>query len=449
VHQAKCRLVDSIGCAIGALGSPPARIARAIAEQTSSTQPATVFGSRHRTSPELAAFANATMIRYLDYNDMFSSAGGGGGHPSDLISAALAVGESVGSSGEEVLLSIVAGYEVLGRITGVVRLRELGWDQGIHVVVGAAMAAGKLLGLDRDQLGHAISLAIIPNICTRAARVGELSMWKGCATAGATKAGVFAAILAANGMTGPPAPFDGYDGIKHRITGPFDLEMPAVPDRFVIEQVHTKCWPAEYNAQGAIELMLRLREGIDPRVVERIEVATYWLAYSEIGMEPEKWSPHSRETADHSLPYLLAVALLDGDIRVDSFTAERIADPRVHELLPRIGIVEDTDYSARFPGELLCSIVIRLADGTEVSGEIAHPRGHVRNPIGDADLDHKFEGIVASLREPDRVACLSVRSALWKTETVENIGEVLEPLSGVEVPDASRPELDGPARARE
>src|SRR5260221_4190204 len=142
MHHAKRRLVDSLACAIGAIGSPPARIARALAADVSSAHPATAIGAKQGTSPELAAFANTTMVRYLDYNDMYFAPIGGGGHPSDLISGALAVGESLGRSGSEVARAIVVGYEVLGRLAGTVRLRERGWDHGVHIVVSAPADAG-------------------------------------------------------------------------------------------------------------------------------------------------------------------------------------------------------------------------------------------------------------------------------------------------------------------
>src|SRR5260221_5298559 len=240
VHHAKRRLVDSLACAIGAIGSPPARIARALAADVSSARPATVIGAKQGTSPELAAFANTAMVRYLDYNDMYFAPISGGGQPSDLISGALAVGESLGRSGAEVIRAIVVGYEVLGRLAGTVRLRERGWDQGVPVGGAAAMEAGVLLGLDKEQLGHPGSPAVIPNPTTRATRVGELSMWKGCATADAVRNGIFAAQLAGQGMSGPPEPLDGFDGIKQRVTGPFDLAIPALQDHFANEVAHTQ-----------------------------------------------------------------------------------------------------------------------------------------------------------------------------------------------------------------
>lgn len=439
LHQARLRLVDSLGCAIGAIDCPPAAIARELAAEVSSTRPATAIGLARPTTPDAAAFANTAMVRYLDFNDMYFSPIGGGAHPSDVIPTALAVGESVRAQGIDVLCAIVAGYEVLGRLAGTVRLRERGWDQGIHVVVATAMIAGKLLGLDRQRLAEAVSLAIIPNVTTRATRVGELSMWKGCATAGSARAGIYAAQLAGRGMTGPAEPFDGFDGIKHRVTGPFELAFDLPPGTFVIEEVHTKYWPAEYNAQAPIDLAIEMRDRIAIEEIDRIDVETYWLAYSEIGMEPEKWQPGTRETADHSLPYLLAVALADGDVDDQSFGPDRLGDPGLRSLMERIHVSESKDYSARFPAELLCSIAITTRDGREVRGEIAHPRGHVRNPLSDAEIDHKFDGLIARRPEADRQRCRDLRASLWAFDEVADVATVLQPLGALATTSSGSP----------
>jgi 2-methylcitrate dehydratase len=371
------------------------------------------------------------MVRYLDFNDMYFSPVGGGGHPSDLIPTALAMGQALHCGGRDVLHAIVIGYEVLGALAGTVRIRERGWDQGLNAVVAAAMIAGKLHGLSKEQLGHAVALAVVPHVPTRQTRVGELSMWKGAATAGAARNGMFAALLASKGMTGPPGAFDGFDGIKQLVTGPFDLTLPALPDSYVIERIHTKYRPAEYNAQGALDVILRLRDNFALDAIERIDVETYWLAYSEIGMEPAKWDPRTRETADHSIPYLLAVALVDGAIDLRSYTPERVLDPALRPIMRKITVRENKDYSRRFPAELLVKITITAKGGKTITEELAYPRGHTRNPVTDAELDQKFDALVDTRGPRDAAVCRELRKTLWAFDAVRDVSTALEPLAGL------------------
>lgn len=435
VEATVARLVDSVGCAIAAIDSEPARIARRLASRVRGSDGATAIGLPVPTTPELAAFANSIMVRYLDCNDMAFTLRGAGGHPSDLIPAALAVGEAVGASGADVVRAVALGYEVNGALAGAVWLRERGWDQGLNVVAAAAMMAGALLGLTHDQLGHAVALAVTPNVPVRQTRVGHLSMWKGCATAGAVRNGIFAAMLAREGMTGPPNAYEGSSGIWEQVTGPFELRLPVHPDAMVIEGVATKPRPAEYNAQGPIDLILDLRRSVAIEDVAAIDVDTYHLTYHEIGSDPAKWSPTSRETADHSLPYLLAVALLDGRIDVESCSPARIADPVIKPLMDRITIRERADFTARFPAELPNEIRITLTDGTVVTRAGAFPLGHPRNPLSPSDLDRKFEELIATRPDADRAAALQVRSGLWSLWEAPDLTPVMSPLGRLSTQD--------------
>jgi len=424
IHEVKRRLVDSFGCIVGGRGSAPARIARRLASQSQGALSATAVGLRPKTTVELAAFANTVMVRFLDYNDMHFTPRGGGQHPSDLIPAALAVGEGLGACGLDVLLGIVVAYEIGAALAGVTRIRERGWDQGTFTVVAAAMGAGKLLGLSRDQLAHAASVAVTSNIATRQTRVGHLSMWKGSATAAANRNGIFAALLAREGMTGPTAAFVGKDGIMDLITGPFTLDLRLPHARpFAAESSSLKFYPAEYNSQSALDVILGLRTRAPVDEIEDIHVETYWLAYSEIGMEPAKWDPHTRETADHSLPYLLAAALLDGRITPTSFTDERIADPALRRLMQRISVAERADFSERFPAELNTRIVIRLRSGAVVEGQAAVPHGHAQDPLTDDEVNEKCDALCASAN--DVRLCRELKQAFWTFDTMDNVAEVL------------------------
>ena len=430
-HHVRRRLVDSFGCAVAAIDCPPAVIAREIASETTSTAPATVIGLARPSTVELAAFANTVMVRYLDCNDMYFTARGGGGHPSDMIPTALAVGEAVAATGPEVMAAIVIGYEVNGALASGVWLRERGWDQGLNIVAATSMMAGALLRLDRDQLGHALALAVTPNVPVRQTRVGHLSMWKGCATAGAVRNGIFAATLAQRGMTGPPKPFEGSSGIWDQVTGPFELQFPVSADEFVIEDVHTKIRPAEYNAQGPIDLALDVRDGLDLDDIDAIELETYWLAYHEIGMDPPKWDPRTRETADHSLPYLIAVALVDGVIDQQSCAPERVIDPALRPLMNKISIRERAEFTERFPSEIISRLVVRLTNGEEVVRQTSYPRGHRRNPVTDGEIDEKFDRMVVDRDASDLELCSRLREQLWGLDDVKDIADVMRPLGGL------------------
>ena len=260
VHQVKRTLVDTLGCAMGGFVSEPAKIARGMASTVTSTTPARVLGTTEYTSPDMAGFANGVMVRYLDCNDSYFSPGGG--HPSDMIPAVLAVADPMVADGRTVVTAIALAYEVFCRLSDVVVAGNLGWDQGMFSVIGAACGAGKVLGLDQERMANAISLAITPSLPLAVTRSGELSMWKGCATAAATRSAIFAVTLAAEGMNGPQEPFDGKRGLWEQAVGK-PVEIPAFPlggsrsddDPFRITQTIVKSYPSQIHTQAPIGLL--------------------------------------------------------------------------------------------------------------------------------------------------------------------------------------------------
>jgi 2-methylcitrate dehydratase len=253
-------------------------------------------------------------------------------------------------------------------------------------------------------------------------------MWKGCATAAAGRNGVFAALLAQEGMTGPDKPFSGKDGIFELVTGPMDIDL-GLPNRqpYVIESSNFKLHPAEYNSLGSLDIIFSLGDLIQAEDVESIEVETYWLAYSEIGMEPEKWDPKSRETADHSLPYLIASAIIDRGISQDTFLQSRLSNTGTRELMRRISVRENKAYSARFPNELTSSIQIKLRSGEVIERQVSFPRGHRLNPPSDPEIDEKFNSICRE--RSDLAACLSARDAVWKLDSLHRVSDLFELLA--------------------
>jgi 2-methylcitrate dehydratase len=250
-------------------------------------------------------------------------------------------------------------------------------------------------------------------------------MWKGCATAASAQAGVFAALLAREGMTGPTAAFEGRHGLCEQVTGPFELGPlggDGVP--FGIERTNLKFFPSEYHSQAPLWIALELREKVRVEDIESIDVETYYTAYSEIGSEPEKWEPKTRETADHSLPYLLALGLSDGRIDAESFSEARIGDPALRALMQRIRIAENPAYTREFPAKLMTRIEVTLRSGERVEGLASYPKGHAKNPMSDADVESKFAGLANDVLEPARRERLL--RALWNIERSQNPSEVLD-----------------------
>jgi len=426
IQAAKRHLIDSLGCAIGGHGSEPAAIARRLAPVWNGAPSARLLGDGRATTPEAAAFANSVMIRFLDANDTYIARGSG--HPSDMLGAVLAAAEAAGASGQDLLLATVIGYEVFGAMADQVPLRDRGWDQSVFVAPASAAAAGVLLGLSSAQVADAIAIAVTASVGTRQTRAGELSMWKGCATAMAAKAGLFAAQLAKEGMTGPTAAFEGRHGLAEQVTGPFEIGALGGTGRpFAVERANFKFFAAEYHAQAPLTMALRLREKVGLEEIEAIDVQIYAMAYSEIGSEPAKWDPQTRETADHSLPYMLAIALRDGRITPASFEPERYLDPSLRPVMNRIRVAESPEFTRRFPQELSSQIDVTTRSGQRFTERAEYPKGHARNPMTDADVESKFRDLAGGALGTER-ASAALRT-LWRLDEAPRAGVVLDALT--------------------
>jgi 2-methylcitrate dehydratase len=416
-------LLDTLGCAIGGYHSEPARIARRLAARVSSTPPASVWGSGESSSVDAAAFANGVMVRYLDFNDTYMSQEVA--HPSDMIPAILAVAEARHASGKEALLAIATAFEVFASFADTCNLFNKGFDHGLYISFGTTAGLGRLLGLDPERMGNAIALTCAPNVPIRQTRSGALTMWKGCAASAAARASIFATDLAEEGMTGPSAAFEGRHGIFDQVTGRFELGRfggKGVP--FAVERSGIKYFPTEYNSLVPLELMLKLRDKVSVEEVESIHVETYHFTYTEIGSEPEKWRPTTRETADHSLPYMLAVALADGDISVASFTEERIRDPKLPALMDRITIGENAEFTRKCPESMECRIEVKTKQGERYVEAGSYPKGHAKNPMSEAEVETKFRKLCKG-NVSNRV-CDSIMGAVWKLDEAQDIGELLQ-----------------------
>jgi 2-methylcitrate dehydratase len=426
VHQVKRTLVDTVGCALGGFHAEPSVIARRLASRVTSTMPSRILGTKDDSAPDMAGFANGVMTRYLDCNDSYFSPGGG--HPSDMIPATLAMASPLGSDGQTVITAITLAYEVFCRLSDEVVAGDLGWDQGIFSVIGAACGAGKVLGLDRQAMAHAMSLAIVPNLPLGVTRVGELSMWKGCAAACATRAGIFAAQLAQEGMTGPAEPFDGPRGLWEQAVGqPVALQqLGSGREPFRITGTSFKFFPSQIHTQGPIGLALELHAHVDSSEIDAIRVRTYRSAVRSAATDPQKWDPQTRETADHSIPYLVATAFQDGAVTPESFTPEKIRSPALRRLISKMTIEEEPIFTQRFPQELNCWMEVTTTSGQRFTAETAYPKGHQQNPLKDAELDAKFQHLAAAiLPEPQ---CRTALTHLWSLEEAPNLRALFDSL---------------------
>jgi 2-methylcitrate dehydratase len=422
VHETKRRFIDSFATAVGAMDADAFAIARKCALRVQSQQSAGLLGGG-RSSVEWATFVNGLLIRYLDYNDTYLSLEPA--HPSDNLAAVLAVGDMVGAGGKEMITAAVLAYEVQCRLCDAASLRKHGWDHVFYGALSSTLAACKLMKLDAARTTHALGMAGVANTALRQTRSGELSMWKGCAFANAARNGVFAALLAAEGMTGPAPIFEGDVGIMKLLTGPFTLPpLGGGGCGFMITDTYIKFWPAEYHSQSAIDAALQLRPHVgDMRQVERIDIHTFDAAVDIIGKDPEKWRPRTRETADHSLPYCTAVALADGDVTLAQFAPKRFTDPALIDLVAKVQVHRDAALSKRYPAGIPNRVTVTLKGGKQLVREVEFPRGHAKNPMTDAEVEHKFRTLVEPRYGKERAN--SVLAACWKLEELKSAGELV------------------------
>ncbi len=390
IHEVKRRVIDSLATTLGAYNSHPAKIVRekAMAVRDPNAK-ATVWGTPHKTLPELATFANGAMTRYLDYNDTYLSLEPA--HPSDNLSACVAVTQQTGKTGRDLILAAVIAYEIQCRLCDAASLRAGGWDHVVYGALSSTVAAAKLWDLNEEQIEHALGLAGVCNIATRQTRTGQIADWKACAFSNAARNGVFAADLARRGLTGPHEIFEGPKGLMRQLNIPGVKNLVLGRDGdYMIDKTYIKFWPAEYHSQSAIEACLQLRPAVMSNEITQIHIRSFEAAVSIIGSEPEKLRPTSRETADHSMFYCCAAALVDGDVTLETFNEDRLSDPRLLNLIDKTVIVEDEEMNRGYPKGIPNHITITCANGTRVNNRVDFPRGHAGNPMTDDEVVAKF-----------------------------------------------------------
>jgi len=424
VHEVRRRVTDSLGCAIGAWNEEPCKIARDVASEFSAKHGSTIIGTSHQAPPDWAAFATGCCIRYFDYNDTYLSKEPA--HPSDNISAALAVAESVGATGKEFITAVALAYEVQCRFCDAASIRARGWDHVTYGAFSTALAAAKLMKLDPEKTRHAVNIAGVCCAAMRQARVGELSHWKGVAFADAARRGVYSALLARAGMTGPAPIFEGQMGFEKEL----GVSLGNVGEKFegapaMILSTSIKYWPAEYHSQSAIEAALFLREQIDDlSQVKSMTIESHDASVDIIGSEPEKWKPETRETADHSLPYITAIALIDGDVTEKQFQPDRFMDPKIWKFLESVKVERNAELSALYPGAVANIVHVDLADGKRLTKRVDYPLGHAKNRLEDFEVEKKFLKLVEPTFSRDHAA--KVIEHVWSLDEQKGVHHLMK-----------------------
>lgn len=389
--QLKIRVLDSLGCALGALRGGPIKLVRDQIEDFGGKEHCTLIGGG-RSSPDRAAFYNSALVRYLDFNDSYL-AKNETCHPSDNLGSVLAASEYARATGRDFLTALAVAYQVQCRLSEVAPVRAKGFD---HTTQGSyAIAAGvsKALGANADQTANAIAMSGTAFNALRVTRTGTLSHWKGLAYANTAFGCTHAAFLGLRGVTGPPEVFEGNKGFMDAIAGPFKVDWSEETlDRINLTII--KKFNAEIHSQSAIEGILELKahHGFLEDDIAAIEIETFDVAFNIIGggEEGDKTVVRTKEEADHSLQYMVAAAILDGRVMPEQYLPERIGRPDVQSLLRRITVRPRASYSAMFPNAMPCFLRVHLGDGRVLTREKNDYQGFHTHPMSWERVVEKF-----------------------------------------------------------
>lgn len=395
--QAKIRVLDALGCAIGAIGAPVIRALAAQEDEFGGNRLCTLIGGG-QTAPDRAAFYNSAMVRYLDFNDSYL-AKGETCHPSDNLGAVLAASEYADGSGKEFIAALAVAYQVQCRLSDVAPVRSRGFDHTTQGSYAVAAGVAKALRLDQEKTANAIAISGTAYNALRVTRTGALSNWKGLAYPNTALGATHAAFLAMRGITGPAEVFEGNKGFMEAISGQFSLDWSG-ENLEKITQTVVKRFNAEIHSQATIEGALELKheQHIAAADIQKVGIETFDVAYHIIGggEEGEKFTVRTKEEADHSLPYIVAVALLDDQVLPSQYDPDRIQRKDVQDLLRKVHVTPVPEYSQRFPAEMPCRITITLKDGRIFSKEKRDYEGFRTHPMAWGTAVKKFEQLTGT-----------------------------------------------------
>jgi 2-methylcitrate dehydratase len=426
VHQSKRFLLDSLGCALGGFQQHDVKIALAVLDEIAGPGAATVIGAGQRMDPVSASLANALMIRCMDYNDIYWKQDPS--HPSDIFPAAIACCERTGSDGKELIVGLVLGHEFEMRLCEAAfpGIRERGWHHATLTAFVSPIVAGRALHLSWEQIQHAIGISASRHCTLGAVTAGKLTMMKNTVDPMATQSGVLAALLAENGYSGPEHVIDGKEGLAH-VFGPewkLNLLTDGLGESWRITQCGMKAFPTEALTHTPISAVLDLVKTNDlhPNQVEKVQVRSLARA-ADILSDPSKYDPRTKETADHSLPYVIAAALVDRQVTPVQFTMEKIMDEKIREQLKKVEIVADPEIEKVFPALQRVIVNISTTDGRSFSKTLDYPKGDPRNPLTDQEVEEKFTALAEGVLS--QAAQERVKEAVWNLERASSVSMLM------------------------
>jgi 2-methylcitrate dehydratase len=444
VKEVKRFLLDSVGCAYGGSVTRDVNIFVDYYKHIGGKPEGSIFNSRLKFPNEHPTLLHALMIRALDYNDIYWEEDPS--HPSDIIPAALTPAEILGKSGKELIVGIILAYEFEMRMCEIAHpgIRERKWHHATLTAFVSPIVAGKIMGLTREQMVHAIGISGSYHATFGCVTAGHLTMMKNTVDPLATQSGVIAAELAARGYEGPAHAIDGKEGmaiissgeslglIQDLTVGEWDVEglvRGLGKDPYRILRCSMKAFPTEALTHSPFSALLKIRREhqIASEDIEEITIKTVARA-ADILSDPSKYHPTTRETADHSLPYCIAALVLDGKLTTDQFTGERINAPDIRDMIHRVKVVAEPRYEKMFPEKKPAGAIIRTKDGRFFEAEVDFPKGDYRNPLSDEEITAKFDSMVldkVSKAKRDRMMDM-----IRNLEEVNNVKELMMAFSG-------------------
>jgi 2-methylcitrate dehydratase len=283
------------------------------------------------------------------------------------------------------------------------------------------------MDLDTEKMTQAVNLALNSHITMRQVRAGELSMWKGCSFANAARNGVFSTLLAREGMTGPSPIFEGEMGFFKQVSGPFEMNIDDFGGRngsFKIAETYLKFFPAEIHSQTSIWAALEARKEIEkPEDIISVEIASHEAGYTILGKDPEKWNPLTKETADHSLPYIVGMALLEGKIDNSTYVEKNFRDPGILDFLKKITVFEDKELTSKYPEAVPNRITVTLSSGNVISKQVDYHKGHPKNPMSDKEIEDKFERLTRKYLS--RKQSRKILDSVWRLEKERDVRKTI------------------------